>query len=59
MKISDRRSLSRTGLALPVFGLGCSQAGGLYRAMDDAEARGLLDARAPVPGDRGARRLPC
>jgi aryl-alcohol dehydrogenase-like predicted oxidoreductase len=54
MKTSDRRSLSRTGLALPVFGLGCSQAGGLYRAMD-----GLLDARAPVPGDRGARRLPC
>jgi len=43
VKISDRRSLPRTGLALPVFGLGCSQAGGLYHAMDDAEAAALFD----------------
>jgi D-threo-aldose 1-dehydrogenase len=43
VKISDRRSLPRSGLALPVFGLGCAQAGGLYQAMDDATAATLFD----------------
>ncbi|WP_341892204.1 aldo/keto reductase [Variovorax sp. YR752] len=44
MKITDRRPLPRTGLALPVFGLGCAQVGGLYQAMSDAEAAALFDA---------------
>lgn len=43
MKISDRRCLPRTGAALPVFGLGCSQLGGLYRTVGDAEATALLN----------------
>jgi D-threo-aldose 1-dehydrogenase len=43
MKISDRRPLPRTGLALPVFGLGCAQVGGLYQAMSDADAAALFD----------------
>ena len=43
MKISDRRSLPRRALTLPVFGLGCAQAGSLYRPMDDVEAAALFD----------------
>jgi D-threo-aldose 1-dehydrogenase len=43
VKIADRRSLPRGGLALPVFGLGCAQAGSLYRPMDDAEAAALFE----------------
>jgi D-threo-aldose 1-dehydrogenase len=44
MKITDRRPLPRTGLALPVFGLGCAQAGGLFQPMSDADAAALFDS---------------
>ena len=43
MKISDRRTLPRGGLSVPVFGLGGAQLGGLYRAMSDDDASALLD----------------
>ena len=43
MKISDRRTLPRGGLSVPVFGLGGAQLGGLYRAMSDGDASALLD----------------
>jgi D-threo-aldose 1-dehydrogenase len=42
MNITDRRELPRTGLSLPVFGLGCAQIGGLFRSMSDADAATLL-----------------
>lgn len=44
MKVTDRRSLPRAGLALPVFGLGCAQVGGLFKAMPDADVAALFDA---------------
>ena len=44
MKITDRRTLPRGGLSVPVFGLGGAQLGGLYRAMSDGGAAALLDA---------------
>ncbi|HEX6706214.1 MAG TPA: aldo/keto reductase [Albitalea sp.] len=43
MNRSERRPLGRSGLTLPVLGLGCAQAGGLYRAIGDDDARALLD----------------
>lgn len=43
MKITDRRPMPRTGLATPVLGLGCAQAGGLFQAMSDADAVALFD----------------
>ena len=42
MKITDRRTLPRGGLSVPVFGLGGAQLGGLYRAMSDDDASALL-----------------
>ena len=44
MDTSERRTLPRTGLRVPVFGLGCAQLGGLYRAMSDDDAALLVDA---------------
>ena len=44
METSERRTLPRTGLRVPVFGLGCAQLGGLYRAMSDDDAALLIDA---------------
>ena len=42
MKITDSRRLPRVDLAVPVFGLGCAQLGGLYRAMTDEQATELV-----------------
>src|SRR2546423_13017931 len=42
--VLERRALPRAGLSLPVFGLGCAQLGGLYRAMSDDDASALVDA---------------
>jgi D-threo-aldose 1-dehydrogenase len=42
MLLTDRRSLPRTGLSLPVFGLGGAQIGGLYRASTTAESDDLV-----------------
>jgi D-threo-aldose 1-dehydrogenase len=42
MLLTDRRSLPRTGLSLPVFGLGGAQIGGLYRASTAAESDDLV-----------------
>jgi D-threo-aldose 1-dehydrogenase len=36
--LDERRSLPRSGLAIPVLGLGCAQMGGLYRASSPAES---------------------
>jgi len=44
MDTTERRTLPRTGLRVPVFGLGCAQLGGLYRAMSDDDAALLIDA---------------
>ena len=44
MNITDRRTLPRGGLAVPVFGLGGAQLGGLYRPMSDDDANALVDA---------------
>lgn len=44
MKITDRRTLPRAGLALPVFGLGCAQVGGLFQPMTEREAAALFDS---------------
>lgn len=44
MKITDRRPLPRTGLALPVFGLGCAQVGGLFQPMSEQDAAALFDS---------------
>jgi D-threo-aldose 1-dehydrogenase len=43
MKQATRRSLARSQLRVPIFGLGCAQLGGLYCAMSDAEAARLLE----------------
>ncbi len=42
MLLTDRRLLPRTGLSLPVFGLGGAQIGGLYRASTPAESDDLV-----------------
>lgn len=44
MKITDRRPLPRAGLALPVFGLGCAQVGGLFQPMAEPEVAALFDS---------------
>jgi len=44
MKITDRRPLPRAGLALPVFGLGCAQVGGLFQPMPEQESAALFDS---------------
>ena len=44
MKPSERRPLPRRELRVPIFGLGCAQLGGLYRAMSDADAALLLES---------------
>ena len=44
MKITQRRRLPRVDLAVPVFGLGCAQLGGLYQAMSDEQASALVRA---------------
>ncbi|MBI0331419.1 aldo/keto reductase [Burkholderia plantarii] len=44
MNAHDTRTLPRNGLPLTALGLGCSQLGGLYEAMPDAEAEALMDA---------------
>ncbi|WP_257835291.1 aldo/keto reductase [Burkholderia glumae] len=44
MNAHDTRALPRNGLPLTALGLGCSQLGGLYTAMADAEADALMDA---------------
>jgi D-threo-aldose 1-dehydrogenase len=43
MQAFDRRILPRSGLSLTSLGLGCAQLGGLYQAMDEAEARAIVD----------------
>lgn len=68
MKISDTRTLPRTGLSLPVLGLGCAQMGNLLKttpfttAQDTAEAAWAAGIRyfdtAPFYGfTRSERRL--
>ena len=42
MLLTDRRPLPRTGLSLPVFGLGGAQIGGLYRASTAACSDDLI-----------------
>jgi len=44
MKQSERRSLVRSQLRVPIFGLGCAQLGGLYRAMSDVDAARMLES---------------
>ncbi|PWC35782.1 aldo/keto reductase [Azospirillum sp. TSO35-2] len=44
MILTDRRILPRSGLSLPVIGLGCAQLGGLYRPTSPAEADDLVAA---------------
>jgi len=51
MKISEKRMLPRSGLELGVFGLGCSQVGGLYREVSASDATQTLQAA----WDRGIR----
>jgi len=43
MRAGDLRTLPRGGMALSGLGLGCAQLGGLYQAMDDAEAQAIVD----------------
>jgi len=43
MQAYDKRILPRGGLSLTSLGLGCAQLGGLYQAMDEAEARAIVD----------------
>lgn len=43
-RLTARRILPRSGLSLPVIGLGCAQLGGLYRPTDPAEADKLVAA---------------
>lgn len=44
MRASDTVVLPRGGVTLTRLGAGCSQLGGLYRAVDDAGARAAVDA---------------
>ncbi|MBX3619308.1 MAG: aldo/keto reductase [Rhizobacter sp.] len=44
MKHTDRRRLPRVDLSVPVFGLGCAQLGGLFRAMRAPQAAELVHA---------------
>jgi len=44
MRIIDRRPLPRAELALPAFGLGCAQLGGLFKAISDEQAGAIVDA---------------
>ncbi|WP_025214271.1 aldo/keto reductase [Pseudomonas brassicacearum] len=44
MKISEKRRLPRSSLELGVFGLGCSQVGGLYREVSADQATQTLQA---------------
>ncbi|MEM5421980.1 aldo/keto reductase [Paraburkholderia ferrariae] len=44
MNASKKRALPRSGLELTRLGLGCSQLGGLYRAMSATDAYALVDA---------------
>lgn len=44
MKHTDRRRLPRVDLSVPVFGLGCAQLGGLFKAMPAAQAAELVQA---------------
>ncbi|MEM5452750.1 aldo/keto reductase [Paraburkholderia guartelaensis] len=44
MNASEKRALPRSGLELTRLGLGCSQLGGLYRAMSATDAYALVDA---------------
>jgi D-threo-aldose 1-dehydrogenase len=41
---SSRRQVGKTALSLPVFGLGTAHLGELYSKVDEADARGTLDA---------------
>ena len=43
MKVSDRRTLPRTGLSVTVMGLGCAQMGNLYRVTPYAESLSAHD----------------
>ncbi len=43
-KLDERRSLPRSGLAVPVLGLGCAQMGGLYRSSTPAESEDTVAA---------------
>ncbi len=42
MNITQRRRLPLADLAVPVFGLGCAQLGGLYQAISDEQATELV-----------------
>lgn len=44
MKFTESRRLRWVDLAVPVFGLGCAQLGGLYRAITDDQAAELVQA---------------
>jgi D-threo-aldose 1-dehydrogenase len=44
MKHTDRRRLPRVDLSVPVFGLGCAQLGGLFKAMPAPQAAELVQA---------------
>jgi D-threo-aldose 1-dehydrogenase len=44
MKHTDRRKLPRVDLAVPIFGLGCAQLGGLFQPMSDAAAAALVQS---------------
>lgn len=44
MKFTESRRLPWVDLAVPVFGLGCAQLGGLYRAITDDQAAELVQA---------------
>ncbi|MFM0061085.1 aldo/keto reductase [Paraburkholderia phytofirmans] len=43
MKAGDLRDLARGDVQLSALGMGCSQLGGLYRAMQQQQARALMD----------------
>lgn len=51
MKIGDRRPLGRTGLEIPVLGVGTCPLGDLFEAVPEDEARGTLD----LAWERGVR----
>jgi D-threo-aldose 1-dehydrogenase len=44
MKITDRRRVPRAELSVPVFGLGCSQLGGLYQPLSEGRAAEVVRA---------------
>src|SRR4051812_40909160 len=44
MRILDRRPLPRAELSVPIFGLGCAQLGGLFRAISDEQSGAIVDA---------------